>query len=216
MSLPKKLIIVCAGGFAREVHWLASECSKEWCIAGFLDDTESLQGTTICDTPVLGKIEEWSKFTNASFVVAIGSPRHRKCIVEKMELSGKVKFATLIHPSVKYSKYVQFGEGTIVTAGCIITTQVSIARHCIINLACTVGHDVILDDFCTLAPQCIISGNVELAAGVEIGTGATIVEKIKIGTGCFIGATSIITKNSSPNCCLVGSPARHIKTMEPF
>lgn len=216
MSSSKKLIIVCCGGFAREVHWLAQACQQEWTVVGFIDDTESLQGQTVCDSPVLGKIEDWKNFPDASFVVALGSPRDRKAIVEKMESLGKVSFATLIHPSVQYSKYVQFGEGTIVAAGCIITTHVTIGRHCNLNLGCTIGHDASFGDYCTLAPQAIISGNVTLGAGIEIGTGATLIEKISVGSGSFIGAGSIVTKTLPESGFFAGSPARQIRSIEDF
>ena len=216
MIISKPLIIICAGGLAREVLWLASECSEMWHVVGYLDDTDSLQATTICGSPVLGKIDDWTKYPDAYFVVALGDPRNRKAIVERMEANGRVNFATLIHPSVKYSKFVQIGEGSIVTAGCIITTQVRIGRHCIINLSSTIGHDVIINDYCTLAPQSIVSGNVELGAGVEVGTGATIIEKNIIGSGSFVGAGSIISKNLEENGCFVGNPARRIKSLAPF
>ena len=68
MTSLKKLIIVCGGGFAREVIWLARECN-EWEIIGILDDTPNLQGQIFCDVPVLGTIEEWPTFKETFFVV---------------------------------------------------------------------------------------------------------------------------------------------------
>lgn len=215
MASLKKLIIVCGGGFAREVIWLARECN-EWEIIGILDDTPNLQGQMFCDVPVLGTIEEWSTFKETFFVVALGSPRSRKAIVERMSQQGVVPFATLIHPTVSHSKYVTVGEGSIITAGCILTTQIEIGKHFICNLSTTVGHDAVIGDYVTIAPQVVISGNTTMGDGVEIGTGAVLIEKLSIGCGAFVGAGSVVTKSLSDNGMFVGSPARLLKTLPLF
>lgn len=216
MTVIKSLIIVCGGRFAREVIWLARGCASEYQIVGILDDTDSRQGQKICDVPILGKIEDWVNFSGSWFVVAIGSPRARKTIVTRMEAQGQVQFASLVHPSVLSSEYVEFNEGCIIAAGCILTTQISLGRHTIVNLACTVGHDVSMGDFCTLAPQVAVSGNVSLGDGVEIGTGSTLLEKLSVGNGSFIGAGSLLTKSVQENILVVGTPARQIRTLDEF
>ncbi len=216
MCEKKSLIIVCGGGFAREVIWLARECSEAWDVIGVLDDTPSLQGTKLSDVPILGTIDGWQRFTEAFFVVALGSPRSRKGIVERMESKGKVPFGTLIHPSVNYSQYVSFGEGCIITAGCTLTTQITLGRHCICNLSSTIGHDVTLGDYVTIAPQVAISGNINMGSGVEIGTGAVLIEKLSVGAGGFVGAGAVVTKSVPENALVVGAPARQLKTLPPF
>lgn len=216
MSKKRPLIIVCGGGFAREVIWLARECNDEWDVIGVLDDTPALQGTMLSNVPVLGYIDEWQRFSDASFAVAIGSPRSRKNIVERMESQGKVPFATLIHKSVNYSRYVSFGEGCIITAGCILTTQIALGRHCICNLSSTIGHDATFGDYVTIAPHVAISGNTTLGSGVEIGTGAILIEKLTIELGSFVGAGALVTKPVPKNVLVVGAPARQIKTLPSF
>lgn len=78
-------------------------------------------------------------------VCAVGSASVRKRIVSKFQ-NSKVKFATVIDPSVIISDRVQIGEGTIICAGTIITVDVKIGNHVIINLDCTIGHDDIIGD----------------------------------------------------------------------
>jgi sugar O-acyltransferase (sialic acid O-acetyltransferase NeuD family) len=215
MSTGKPLIVVCAGGLAREVIWLA-RATGEWDPIGFLVDAEYLRETQLCGVPHVGGVDDWLRFADASFVVPIGSPRHRKKIVQRMTDQGEPNFATLVHPSVQKSSYVSIGEGSMITAGCVLTTQVEIGRHSCINLGCTIGHDVVIGDYCTLAPKVAISGNIKLGNGVQIGTGATLIEELSVGNGSFIGAGSVLTKPLSDNVCAVGNPARQIKTLEEF
>ena len=66
---------------------------------------------------------------------------------------------------------MEIGEGTIICAGSIITTNVIIGDHVIVNLDCTIGHDDIIRDFATLYPSVNVSGNVIIEPCVEIGTG---------------------------------------------
>lgn len=216
MPSKKSLIIVGGGGFAREVIWLARESSDEWQIKGILDDDDSIQGQNLCDVPVIGKVDDWKNYSDTSFIIAIGTPRIRKTVVQRMESKGDVKYAKLIHPSVQLSKYVDIGDGSIVTAGCILTTQIQLGRHSIVNLAATIGHDVTFKDYCTIAPQVAISGNVSFGDGVEIGTKAIIIQGITIGTGSFVGAGSIVTKDIINNVLAVGLPARQVKTLDEF
>lgn len=215
MSRNKPLIVVCGGGLAREIMWLALE-TQEWEPIGFLVDSQYLSETTLCGVPFLGSIEEWTNFDDASFVVAIGAPRHRKAIVERMQQLGRPKFATLIHPSVNKSSYVSIGPGSMITAGCSLTTQIEVGCHALINLGCTVGHDVTIGDYCTLSPKVAISGNTTIERGVEIGTGATLIEKLTVGTGSLIGAGSVVTKSLSKNILAVGVPARQIRSLQDF
>lgn len=216
MTKTNKLIIVGGGGFCREVIWLARECSEKWNIIGILDDNPTMIGQTFCGIEVLGNVADCMNYPDASFVVAVGTPRTRRSIVNRMLSYGNVSFATLIHSSVLKSEYIEIGAGSIITAGCILTTQIILGQHTIVNLACTIGHDVVAGDFCTLAPQIAVSGNVTFEDGVEVGTGSTIIQGLTLGQGSFVGAGAVVSKNIPPNVLAVGCPARQIKTLEDF
>lgn len=216
MSEQKSLIIVGGGGFCREVIWLVRECSPIWRVSGILDDDPTMQGKSYCEVPVLGTVSDYAAYSDAWFVVAIGSPRTRKNIVKKILSTSDVKFATLIHPSVMMSEYVDIGEGSIIAAGCILTTQIVLGKHTIVNLLTTVGHDVATGDFCTLAPHVAVSGSITMGDGVEVGTGALLIQGKRLGTGCFIGAGAVVSKDIQENILAVGSPARQAKILDAF
>jgi sugar O-acyltransferase (sialic acid O-acetyltransferase NeuD family) len=215
MNVVKDLIIVGGGGFAREVVWLARECGAEWNLIGILDSHTNVP--EMCGVPVLGGDEKCLEHLDAWYVIAVGSPRIRQRIASNLSNLGVTRFATLVHPGVLHSQFVTFGEGSIICAGCILTTQITIGRHNIINLGVSVGHDTTTGDFCTISPLAAISGNVTLEDGAEIGTNATIVQGLTVTRGSLLGAGSTLAKSmESPDVIAVGSPARSIKTQEPF
>ncbi len=207
----KNLIIVGAGGFGREVAWLAERINAQnptWNLLGFLDDTAEKANTTIGGYPVLGKIDTAPIYPDAFFVCAIGASKSRKAVIKKM---GNVKFATLIDPSVLLSNRVKIGEGSIICAGTIMTVDISIGNHVIINLDCTVGHDAVLNDYVTLYPSVNISGMTNIGECSEMGTGTQIIQGKKVGCSSIVGAGAVVVRDIPEKCTAVGTPAKPIK-----
>lgn len=211
----KKVVILGAGGFAREVLWVfrdANEENREWEVLGFIDENMDNQGKVLCDLPILGGFDWFksNKYSDISAICAVGSPQIKKKMVEKTNDIG-LKFCSIIHPSVKMSKYVEVGKGTIITAGNILTSQIKVGNHVIINLDCTIGHDSIIEDYCTVAPGVHISGNVHLEKGVDFGTGAVIIQGVTVGAWSIIGAGAAVVSDIPSNVTAVGIPAKVIK-----
>ncbi|MXO63110.1 acetyltransferase [Qipengyuania oceanensis] len=216
MAETKKLIIVAAGAFAREVLWVAREArDDDWEVLGFLDDDPALTGTKICDLPVLGSIDSWADYPDAHFVIAIGPPRPKKAVHDRMVAAGQPKFATLVHRSAQMSEFVTIGEGSVICAGCVLTTQIEVRKHVILNLICSVGHDTILGDFCTFAPQCAGS-SLTVEAGADIGMFTTLLPGVTLGSGSQIGMGSVVTKSIPANELWLGSPAKLRRELPEF
>ena len=211
----KKLYIVGAGGFGREVAWLVeriNEKSNEWDLIGFIDDNDEKHEKMEGNYPVLGGCDYFGNVGSDVWVVcAVGSAKIRKQIIEKLEQYSNVKFATLVDPSVIKSKSVHIGEGTILCAGTIATVNISIGEHVIVNLDCTIGHDTSIDDFVTIYPSVNVSGNVKIEKCVEVGTGTQIIQGKNIVCHTIIGAGAVVVKNIEESGTYVGSPAKKIK-----
>lgn len=208
----EKIIIVGGSGFALEAAWLAEECG--YSLAGFLDDDHKKKGLSIMGKPVLGEIDDWVKFQDHCFVVGIGSPRIREKIVQRMEGKGSPSYATLVHPRVERSSYVEIGQGSIVCAGCVFTVDVKLGKHCIVNLNSTIGHETTVGDYVTIAPIAAISGNVTLADLSEVGTGASVRQGLSIGRGSLVGMGAVLTKNVNEHEVFAGNPAKFLKKIE--
>ena len=70
----KKLIIIGASGFGREVAWLVeriNKVKKTWDLLGFIDDDESIQGKEINNYKVLGKIDEIDRYRDVILYVQL-------------------------------------------------------------------------------------------------------------------------------------------------
>ncbi len=207
------LYIIGAGGFGREVIWLAervNEVNPTWNIKGFIDDDETIWNTVIDDYKVYGGLEYLASCKGAYVICAVGNAKTRKTIIEKLG-DYDINFATLIDPSVIMSKRVLIGEGSIICAGTIITVDVRIGNHVIINLDCTLGHDDEISDYVTMYPSVNISGCCEIGERVELGTGMRIIQGLKVVSGTIVGASACVVKDINEAGVYVGSPARRIK-----
>lgn len=211
----KKLVIIGAGGFGREVAWQVLE-QKNFCeqyqLIGFVDDDETLSGTCLNGLPVLGNIDWLLKQEEPMAVlVAVGSAKIRKKIVERCRKNKKLEFPTFIANDVALSDTVAIGEGGIICRGNILTVNITIGDFVLINLACTIGHDVVMKDYVTLYPGVHVSGNVSIGEITEIGTGTNIIQGKTIGSHVIIGAGAVVIRDIEDNCTAVGVPAGRVR-----
>jgi sugar O-acyltransferase (sialic acid O-acetyltransferase NeuD family) len=212
-KITKKNILILGGsGHAREVAWLISDINKQkpysWNIIGFWEGEIKSEPKIINNIPLIGvdKIKQYTPELYA--IVAIGNPQLRqRAANQALELG--CKFATLIHPLVHYDqKTVTIGEGSMVFAGGIISTNVMIMKHVIINYNCTISHDCVIEDFVTLSPACNLAGFTKVKQGAHLGIGSSTIEKHSIGKNSIIGAGAVVTTDIPDNVTAVGVPAR--------
>lgn len=210
----KDLIIIGAGGFAREVAWLVEDINREktcWNLIGFVDEDPDKHGLLLNDLPVLGSFSKIKgAVRKAAAICAVGNPISRHKLILMGENVG-FKYVNLIHPDVRISQYVEMGCGNIICAGNILTVNISLGDHIILNLDCTVGHDTIIGSYCTILPSVNLSGNSTLGDGCLIGTNSAVIEGVSVGEWSIVGAGSVIIKDLPDHCTAVGVPAKAIK-----
>jgi sugar O-acyltransferase (sialic acid O-acetyltransferase NeuD family) len=210
----KEIAIFGAGGFGLEVAMLIEQINlecHEWELIGFFDDGIE-KGTSINGYPLLGDIKELNNWTRDLYLaLAIGIPKTKKAIFQRIT-NANIKYPILIHPNVILGKteYLKIGEGCIICAGNIITTNIEIGKHVILNLACTVGHETVIGDFSSFMPTCNISGEVVIGQSNFWGTGAKIINQKKVGNNVIVGAGAVVTTDILDNTTAVGIPAKII------
>lgn len=216
--MQNKIVIFGAGGFAREVlqvildinHQTKGSCP--WNPIGFVVDASFSGASQLHDLPVHTGLAWLKQNADVKVVIAVGSPAARMQIARRISQHTPNAFATVIHPMAWVGRQVKVGPGSVICAGCQITTDIALGAHVHVNIGCTVGHDSTFGDFVTLNPGVNISGNVALGPGCEIGTGSVLLPHVQVGEWAIAGAGTVVTKTLPPNVTAVGIPARIVKT----
>ena len=181
----------------------------------FIDDSETLNKKFINGHKVLN----WDQFLEIKsslkeICVAIAKNNLREEIVNKIS-KHDINLFTTYSPSCRILDHVEVGAGSIVTDGCIFTSNIKIGKCFHSNLNSYVGHDCIIGDFVTFAPSVKCNGNIHIGNNVYIGTGAIIKQgkpnkPLLIGEGAKIEAGSYVTKNVEPHSTVFGCPAKKL------
>lgn len=216
-----QIAIYGAGGFGREIACWIENCQQP-CdnlqVACFIDDNRAKQGTIQNGLPVMGLATARECYPQARIVGAVGRPRLRQRLVERATTAG-FDFATLIHPHVECSDWVEIGSGTVICAGNTLTCNIVLGEHVQVNMDCTIAHDVVMGDYTTIAPGVHISGYVHFGKRVYVGTGAVFVhgiedEPLVIEDDAVIGAGACVIKPVLAGTTVVGVPAKPLPRKE--
>lgn len=210
----RKVVIVGAGGHGREQLDLigalnAVEPSFE--VLGFLIDAQDSSGeVAVRGLPVLGA-DDWvaSHAADVELVCAIGASAARRRGVERLSALGG-RFCSLIHPSAVVGPEVRHGEGLLVGANAVVTSDAVLGHHVHVNIGTTVSHDTRIGDYCSLAPGTHLAGSVELAEGVDLGVATTAKPGVRVGSWAISGAGSVLVHDVPAHSTVVGVPARVI------
>jgi sugar O-acyltransferase (sialic acid O-acetyltransferase NeuD family) len=209
----KRLLIIGAGGFGREVlQWaqdIQAQSNVDWEVAGFLDaNSQAFQYFDI-DLPILGSPVSWQPDVHDRFVCAIGDPSIRLRICREFQERG-AKFLTLIHPSAIVGSRCNIGVGTILCPGVTVTVDATIGDFVILNVRSCVGHDAHVGDGCTVNDFCDITGNAKLGEGVFLGSHSSVTPSAKVGDYARVGAGSVIVRRVRANTTVMGPTAKRI------
>jgi len=209
----KRLIIVGAGGFGREIlSWVEDVLTdkNEWQVIGFLDaNPRALDGYN-CDLPVIGSPHDYQPREDEFLVMGIASPPSEKLKIASTLRSKGGRFISLVHPTISAGKNVKIGDGCIICRNVMFTCDIIVGDFVTINIMSTIGHDVSIGDGCTLHPSVSISGFAQLGQGVLIGTHGCLLPGARIGDFATVGAGSVVIKNVKAETTVVGVPAKRI------
>ncbi len=191
--------IIGNGGFVREVK----SQMNNYEILCFVDD-EYFLGEKFTD-----KLSNFNP-NKYEVIVAIGNPQQRYNIIQR--LPQNTKYFSFIHQTaIIIGKDCIIGEGSIICAGSILTTNITLGKHSQINLQSTIGHDCIVGDYFTTAPGTKISGNCNIGDRVYFGTNSCTKEKTNICDDVIIGLNSGVVKNINLEGTYIGTPCIKIK-----
>jgi sugar O-acyltransferase (sialic acid O-acetyltransferase NeuD family) len=206
----KKIAIIGAGGFGREVHKLIDEINfynKSWELCGFFDERIKI-GTVINGVPVIGNDKDVLNQENIKhFVIAITRPEILKRIGEILIKAEKF-LPNIVHPNVNLDNdFNKIGFGNIFAYGSYLTRNLSIGNLNIFNTRVTLGHDVVIGSHNIFLPNTQISGNVSVGENNIFGMNSSVLQGRRIGSSNVIGSHSFVTTNVNSGEHLFGAPA---------
>ena len=216
----KKIVLIGAGGFGREVASIIevlNNIKPTYELLGFLDDGEKYHdGTMINGYPWLGT-HEWIIDYKDSIVCTctIGNNKIKGRIQQELTEKGVI-FETII----AYGGFGYIGQHTEIGPGCVLYGGVTIAVNCkigagvLMNQMVNIGHDVEIGDYTTIMPFVGISGNCKVGSEVNIGGHAFLVPGRKVGDRATIAAGSIVFSNVKAGTVVLGNPAKRMRELE--
>jgi sugar O-acyltransferase (sialic acid O-acetyltransferase NeuD family) len=198
----RRILIVGAGGFGREVLQWARDAWPEACewITGFLSaDAHVLDGCD-CGIPIVGSPDSHRPVVGDVHLLAIGVPYARRLVAESLLARG-AEFLTLVHPTAVLASSAHIGEGSIICPYSIVSDSARLGRFVAMNYHTSLGHDASAGDFAVLSPYATLGGHAHVEQDVFLGLHASV------GPGKTVGARSKVSANS---CVLTSTPADSI------
>jgi len=213
----KKVLIIGSGKHAKVVAYnLLSE--NKYDIAGFVT-TDKIGQSTYLGYPLFDSFINFDKaqinnlkdiFKTDLFHIGFGSTKYRK-LVFNFFIENVWEPVNIIHPSAVISPYAKLGNGILIEAGCLITSNPMIGNNILINTGSQINHDNIVHNHVHIASGVILSGSVEIGENTLLDDGVIVTKDRKIGSNCIIGAGSVVTKNIPDNKIAYGIPCKIIR-----
>ena len=207
--MKKKLILIGAGAYGREVRDLATEMEAvlgkdcPWRLAGFLDDRKHLPSLRL---PILGDPATYVPQDDDVFVCAVGDPKHRLKYAALIRDRGGV-FVTLVEPSAKVGGQTEIESGAIIGPFCVVSCDIRIGPDAVLAAHVTVGHDVQIGSGSFLGASTFLGGGSVVGEGVRIYPHASILPGVRIGDGAIVGAGSVVVRSVPAGQTVFGVPA---------
>lgn len=210
---PAPLLLIGAGGFARETIELVRAINREapvWDLVGLLDDDPEMHGREVLGVPIVGPCTHAAEHPDARVVACVASPDdplRRLRLVERLALPLE-RYATLVDPRTAIAESATIGPGSVVHAHSVFTADLRLGAHVAVMPGVILTHDDVIEDGVSFGAGVRVSGGVRIERGAYIGSGALLRERITIGTGALVGMGALVTKSVPPAETWLGAPAR--------
>lgn len=213
------LIIVGAGGFAREVYqwtqdWINAQRNRqnEYRIKGFLSLDPDILNPFSLPVGILADENTYEVQDHDRFIMGIGTVKLKKVVTERLKKKN-AQFFNLIHPSAIVCPTATVGEGAVICPFSLISANVTVGDFAMFNIYSSAGHDATVGDFCVLSPYATLNGFAKLDDEVFMGSHSTVVASKSVGHQSKISANTLVVSNIPPKTTVLGSQGKTIPNL---
>lgn len=227
----KRLFIIGAGGFGREVLTLAIESygyQREWMIAGFLDSrkeilnefsasyeslpypapaSEQTRARYAMNHGIAGDPLTYEVQSDDLFVCALGDPVQRRKYTKNILRQGG-QFIRLVHELAAPSAHSSIAPGCILAPHATLSPNARLGHFVTVSNFTAIAHDVSVGDWTSIGAHCMVAGNARIGEGVQIHPDSIITAKAVIGDGAVVAAGSVVFGKIPAGITVMGNPAK--------
>jgi sugar O-acyltransferase (sialic acid O-acetyltransferase NeuD family) len=204
----QRLLIFPCNGNGREALDAMGEDIQ---LVGFVDDTVEKQGAGPHGLPVMARTA-FADFPDARVLAVPGGPAsylRRRAIVEDLAIAAD-RFATVIHPAARVSRYATIGYNVLIMAGVVITSNAVIGNHVCILPNSVIHHDAVIGDWTLIGGNVTIAGGCRIGLNCYIGSGSSIIHDARVGDHSLVGLGANVIASVPAGVKVAGNPARRI------
>lgn len=203
------LIIVGAGGFAREIEaWLPEVYPAEtYRFKGFLGRMSDSSAAVIADPC------EYSPVASDRFILAIGDIDVRQIVINALEAKG-AEFLNFIHPTSHLAPSSRIGRGAVIYPFALTSNSAVLGNFVHLSLYASVGHDAAAGDNCYFAPYATLNGEARIGENVLLGSHATVASRVSIGGNSRVSANTAVMRDAPENSIVFGVPGKHASRID--
>ena len=185
--------------------------SKDFEVAGLIDDYPANQGRRIAGLSVLGLGRDLPRLARErdveGLILGFGAAEGRAAVIAAAAQAG-LALPSLVHDAAHVSSSAELGCGVQVLARAIVGPGARLGRGVLVYSGSIIEHDVVVGDFSAIGPGVVVAGRTSIGDAVEIGAGAVVLPDVDIGPGAVVGAGAVVTRPVPARETVMGVPAR--------
>jgi len=210
--MAKVVIFGCGRGADVAARYLASDTEHEIC--GFTVEANYLARNDFRGLPLVDFAQLERRFSPQEFklFVPLGYQAMNSVRAEKY-FEGKRKgysFISYVSSKIVTHDKLNFGENCFILENSAINFDTRIGNNVVIWSACQIGDECQIDDHVWITSHAVVCGGVQLGEYSFLGANCTIADRVTVAPRTYVGAASLISKNTKEGSVYVTEGSKPI------